>query len=465
MRIFDAVLIGAGQAAPSLAVELAARGQHVALIEGNMFGGTCVNFGCTPTKTLRKSARVAHMARRAADFGVITGPVSVDFSAAMARMRARVETSRSGLVLWLEGTDNVETIHGWARFAGRDGERFLLEVNGETLSAAQVYLNTGTRAFIPSLPGLESVPYLDNASLLALTECPKHLVILGASYIGLELGQIFRRLGAEVSIIHRADRIAEREDADVSEHITHFLRDEGITFYLNSSIKSLAPTADGLSVQLADDQELSASHLLIATGRQPNSERLNLEAVGIETDARGFILTDAHFNTNVAGIKALGDINGRGAFTHTSYHDFQIVLAEIDGQQPDGQWHDADRRALSYAMFTDPPLGRVGMTLAQARERVKEGAQILVADFRMADVSRAKEESETYGMIRLIVDAQSERFLGAAILGIGGDEIISVISNFMASGASYRQMLQALPVHPTVAEFFPTVLARLKPLS
>ncbi|HEY2454696.1 MAG TPA: mercuric reductase [Scandinavium sp.] len=465
MRHFDAVLIGAGQAAPALAVELAARGQHVALIEGNLFGGTCVNVGCTPTKTLRKSARVAHMLRRAAEFGVISGPVSVDFPAAMMRMRQRVETSRNGLVGWLEATDKVEMIHGWARFLGRDGDNFLLETNGETLSAARVFLNTGTRAFIPDLPGIDSVPYLDNASLLALTECPTHLIIVGASYIGLELGQIFRRLGADVSIIHRAGRIAEREDEDISEHIASFLRAEGITFYLNNSINSLAPNADGLTAQLADGSTLSGSHILFATGRQPNIERLDLAAVGVETDKRGFVRTDAHFNSNVAGIKALGDINGRGAFTHTSYHDYQIVLAEIDGQQPNGQWHDADKRVLSYAMFTDPPLGRVGITLAQACERVAQGQPVLVAEISMADVSRAKEESETFGMIRLIVDAQSERFLGAAFLGIGGDEIVSVISNYMATGASYRLMMQTLPVHPTVAEFLPTVLGRLRPLS
>lgn len=464
MRRFDAVLIGAGQAAPSLAVELAARGQKVALAEGNLLGGTCVNVGCTPTKTLRKSARVAYLAQHAAEFGVLTGPVSVDFTAAMTRMRERVASSRQGLTGWLDATKNVEILPGWARFQGRDGERFLIEVNGETLSAARVYLNTGTRAAVPDVPGIESVPYLDNVSVLALTECPSHLIIVGASYIGLELGQIFRRLGAQVSVIHRAGRIAEREDEDISEHIGGFLREEGIAFHLNASVSGLAAHADGLNVALSDGSALRGSHILFATGRQPNSERLNLAAVGVDTDTRGFIRTDAHFNTNVAGVKALGDINGRGAFTHTSYHDHQIVLAELDGQQPVGQWHDADRRVLSYAMFTDPPLGRVGITLAQARELARQGQQILVAEIDMADVSRAKEESETYGMMRLIVDAQSERFLGAAILGIGGDEIIATITNFMATGASYRLMQQALPVHPTVAEFFPTVLGRLRPL-
>ncbi|MFG6657324.1 mercuric reductase [Scandinavium sp. M-37] len=462
MKAVDSVLIGAGQAAPSLAVSLAASGQQVVLIEGNLYGGTCVNVGCTPTKTLRKSARVAHLARRAAEFGVMTGPISVDFPAAIQRMRDKVEASRHGLVQWLEGTENLELIHGWGRFEGRDGERFLISVNGEMLSAAHVYLNTGTRALTPDLPGLDSVPHLDNASLLALNECPEHLLIVGASYIGLELGQIYRRLGARVSIIHRAGRIAEREDDDISAQIAEFLRAEGVEFILNSSVTRLTPHADGVSAELSDGSTLIGSHILFATGRIPNVERLNLAAVGVDTDKRGFIRTDAHFNTNVSGIKALGDINGRGAFTHTSYHDYQIAWAELDGQQPDGQWHDADRRVLSYAMFTDPPLGRVGITLAQARERVQQGQSILVAEIRMADVSRAKEESETDGMLRLIVDAQSERFLGATILGIGGDEIIAVISNYMATGASYRLMMQALPVHPTVAEFFPTVLARLR---
>ncbi|MEW5561340.1 mercuric reductase [Enterobacter asburiae] len=464
MRHFDAILIGAGQAAPSLAVELAERGQRVALIEGNLLGGTCVNVGCTPTKTLRKSARVAHMVSRAAEFGVMTGPVSVDFAAAMQRMRARVETSRLGLTDWLDATANVETLHGWASFQGRDGDRFLIETNGETLSTARVYLNTGTRAVIPDVPGIESVPYLDNVSILALTECPAHLIIVGASYIGLELGQIFRRLGAQVSIIHRTGRIAEREDEDISEHIAEFLRAEGIAFYLNSSVNQLMRSDEGLSARLSDNQEIHGSHILFATGRQPNVEHLNLSAVGVETNARGFIRTDARFNTSVAGIKALGDVNGRGAFTHTSYHDHQIVLAEFDGQHPAGQWQDADRRVLSYAMFTDPPLGRVGITLSQAKALANKGQKILVAEIAMADVSRAKEEDETWGMMRFIIDAESERFLGAAILGIGGDEIIAVITNFMATGASYRLMQQALPIHPTVAEFFPTVLARLRAL-
>lgn len=464
MRHFDAILIGAGQAAPSLAVELASRGQKVAIIEGNFYGGTCVNVGCTPTKTLRKSARVAHMARRAAEFGVMTGAVTVDFSAAIQRMRQRVESSRSGLMQWLQGTENLDMIHGWGRFSGRDGDRFLITVNDETLSANRVYLNTGTRAFIPTLPGSDSVPCLDNASLLALEACPAHLIIVGASYIGLELGQIYRRLGAKVSIIHRAARIAEREDEDVSLAILDFLRDEDIHFYLESSISRLSPHADGVSVQLDNGGELTGSHLLFATGRQPNVERLNLASVGVATDKRGFIVTDDHFNTSVPGIKALGDINGRGAFTHTSYHDFQIVLAELDGVTPNGQWHDADKRVLTYAMFTDPPLGRVGITQAQARKLAENGQRILLTEFSMADVSRAKEESETQGLIRLIVDADSERFLGATFLGIGGDEIVSVIANYMATGASYRLMLQALPVHPTVAEFLPTILARLRAL-
>lgn len=464
MRHLDAILIGAGQAAPSLAVELAERGQRVALIEGDLLGGTCVNVGCTPTKTLRKSARVAHMVSRAAEFGVMTGLASVDFAAAMQRMRARVETSRRGLTGWLDATANVEILHGWASFQGRDGDRFLIEANGETFSAARVYLNTGTRAVIPDVPGIEGVPYLDNVSILALTECPSHLIIVGASYIGLELGQIFRRLGAQVSIIHRAGRIAEREDEDISEHIAEFLRAEGIAFYLNSSINQLMRSDEGLAARLSDGPDIHGSHILFATGRQPNVERLNLSAVGVETNPRGFIRTDARFNTSVAGIKALGDVNGRGAFTHTSYHDHQIVLAEIDGQRPTGQWQDADRRVLSYAMFTDPPLGRVGITLAQAQELKGKGQKILVAEIAMADVSRAKEEDETWGMMRFIIDAESERFLGAAILGIGGDEIIAVITNFMATGASYRLMQQALPVHPTVAEFFPTVLARLREL-
>ena len=462
---YDTIIIGSGQAAPALSVALAKRGDTVALIEGHLLGGSCVNAGCTPTKTLRKTARVAHMARTAADFGVQTGAVRVDFSAAMARMHDRVDTARRGLTAWLKRTKGLDIIEGWGAFDGRDGDRFVVKVGTTRLSADRVFINTGTRAFTPPVRGLETVQHLDNVGLLALTELPDHLVIVGGSYIGLEMGQIFRRLGSRVTIINSAARLAVREDADVSRIIQMMLDDEGITIVNDATIAKVEPSPRGQALILTDGYSYEGSHLLFATGRTANSDKLNLACVGLETDTRGFIPTNAALETKVQGIWALGDVNGRGAFTHTSYHDHEIVLANrYDDAGPLYQWKDADQRRTAYAMFTDPPLGRVGMSLADAQIAVKEGRHILVADMAMADVSRAKEEGETTGMIRLIVDGASEQFLGATVFGIAGDEIIAVLSNYMATGASYRHMQQALPVHPTVAELLPTILGRLTPL-
>ena len=465
MEDYDSVIIGAGQAAPSLAAGLAARGQTVALIEGDRLGGTCVNTGCTPTKTLRKTARVAHLARRAADFGVRVGPVEVDFTAAMARMRDRSDTSREGLTEWLEGIAGLTLIHGHGRFDGRtDDGRFRVAVGDRVLSGKSVYINTGTRAITPSAPGIEAVTPLDNAGLLALTELPEHLVVVGGSYIGLELGQIFRRLGSHVTILNRSGRLAGREDPDVAGIVADILRADGCDVMTNAAIASVGRSMRGILVTLEDGAEISASHILFATGRAPNTDRLNLGSVGLEADRRGYIGTDAALRTAVPGIWALGDVNGRGAFTHTSYHDHEIVLAAIDGMEGLHQWRDADQRPVTYAMFTDPPLGRVGLTKTEALAEVVRGRKLLISDMPMARVSRAKEEGETEGLIRLIVDAESGAFVGATVLGIGGDEIIATLSNFMATGASYRVMQQALPVHPTVAEYLPTILAGLQPL-
>lgn len=465
METFDSIIIGSGQAAPSLAVALANRGDRVALIEGDRLGGTCVNTGCTPTKTLRKSARVAHLARRAADFGVGTGPVTVDFAAAMARMRERVEASRAGLTGWLSGTEGLSVIHGWASFDGRDPDgRFRVMAGEQELRARQVYLNTGTRPFLPNVLGIHTISPLDNAGLLTLTERPDHLIVVGGSYIGLELGQIFARLGSKVTILHRAERLAEREDADVSDIIADIMRADGIDVRLNAGLASLGRNMRGVLATLADGSEVAASHILFATGRVPNTDRLNLASVGLQTDARGYIPTDAKLRTEVPGIWALGDVNRRGAFTHTSYHDHEIVLADRDGLTDLHQWAGADTRPTTYAMFTDPPLGRVGLTKTEAQELVARGRRILIADKPMAQISRAKEEGETVGLIRLIVDAETEAFLGATVFGIVGDEIIATLSNYMATGASYRIMQQALPVHPTVAEFLPSILGALKPL-
>lgn len=456
---FDAAIIGSGQAAPALAVALAARGQKVALIEAALLGGSCVNFGCTPTKTLRKSARVAHMARRAAEFGVQVGEVQVDFAAAMNRMQQRVDTARAGLESWVGGDANIRVLRGWGSFTGKSDDKFDLLAGDQRLRATRVYLNTGTRAFIPPIPGIDGVPWLDNVSLLALRTRPAHLVIIGGSYIGLEMGQIFRRLGSAVTVIETGPRITSREDEDVSAAITAMLAEEGITVLAGQPVTRVDKAGEGVAVQVGG-QRVEGSHLLVATGRLPNTDKLNLAAVGVAMDARGFVPTDAQLRTNVPGIWALGDINKRGAFTHTSYHDHEIVLTHIDGPDAPGP-RSADERTMAYAMFTDPPLGRVGLSEAEARA---SGKRILMATFDMKNVSRAKEESETTGLVKLLVDADTGRFVGATVLGINGDEIIQVISNFMATGASYQVLKNALPVHPTVTEFLPTILGKLKPL-
>lgn len=451
----DAAVIGAGQAGPALAVALAQRGEKVALVEAALLGGTCVNNGCTPTKTLRKSARVAWQAREAAQFGVQVGEVKVDFAAAMHRMQERVDTARAGLEAWVRGQKNITLVRGWGSFTGGREGAFDLTAGAQAIRAERVYLNTGTRPFIPPISGVAEVPYLDNDSLLKLRTLPEHLVIVGGSYIGLEMGQIFRRLGSRVTVIENAPRITAREDEDITACITGFLEKEGIRIVTGQSVAKVERAGEGVAVHVGSER-IEGSHLLVATGRLPNSEKLNLAAVGVHTDSRGYVPTNGRLETNVAGIWAMGDINKRGAFTHTSYHDHEIVLANHDGGH-----RSADDRTMCYVMFTDPPLGRVGMSEGEARA---SGKRVLMATFDMKDVSRAKEESETTGLIKLLVDAESDKFLGAAILGLNADEIIHVFTNFMAAGGTARVMKEALPVHPTVAEFMPTVLQRLKPL-
>ncbi|MCY7318337.1 MAG: mercuric reductase, partial [Ramlibacter sp.] len=436
---FDVAVIGTGQAGPTLAMTLAGRGEKVALIEGGLVGGSCVNYGCTPTKTLRKSARVAHLTGRAGDFGIQAGKVEIDFAAAMGRMQQRVDESRAGLEKSIARQDGLTLLRGWGAFTGRTGDRFELTAGDQALRAARVFLNTGTRAFIPPMPGIEDVPHLDNVSLLKLRECPRHLIIIGGSYIGLEMGQIFRRLGSEVTLIEADSRITGRENEAVSQALTVMLEAEGVHFHTGHKIERVEQAGDGIAVSVGG-KRIEGSHLLVATGRSPNTERLNLAAVGVETDERGFLPTNGKLETNVPGIWAVGDINKRGAFTHTSYQDGQIVLANLKGGA-----RSADGRVSTYAMYTDPPLGRVGLSEAQARE---SGRATLVANFQMKDVSRAKEESETAGLMQILVDQQSEKIVGASLLGFGCDEVIQIISNFMATGARYQVLRDALPIHP-----------------
>jgi pyruvate/2-oxoglutarate dehydrogenase complex dihydrolipoamide dehydrogenase (E3) component len=467
--LVDAAIIGTGQAAVPLSVALAARGETVAVFEGGLLGGSCVNVGCTPTKTLRKSARVAHLARRAHEFGVQVGEVRVDVAAAMDRAAAVVEASRAGLTRWLDGASGVTLVREWGMLDGRVRDRFVVRGGATTVHASRVYLNTGTRPFLPPIEGLADVPVLTNENVLSLRSAPGHLVILGGSYIGLELGQIFRRMGSAVSIIETGDTIAAREDDDISLRLSAMLRDEGVALYTQSSVLRVSADRDAgspgalvIDVQRASAHAIEAvraSHLLVATGRIPNTDQLGLETVGVPVDARGFIPVNGRLETSVPGIWALGDINKRGAFTHTSYQDHEIVLANHLGGS-----RTADDRISTYALFTDPPLGRVGLTERDARALMPHGRRFLIASHEMKSVSRAKEEGETIGVIRLLVDADTERFVGASLLGIGADEIVQTIGAMMAADAPYRVLRDALPVHPTVTEFFPTILGKLQPL-
>lgn len=458
---YDAIVIGAGQAGPSLAAFFAGEGQRVALVEGVRLGGSCVNYGCTPTKTLRASARAAYQARRSAEYGIHTGEVHVDFAAVMDRKNQIVDNSRSGLKNWLENVENLDVLYDWASFDGKEGDLFRVRVGDDIHTAERVYLNTGTRARILPIDGLEDVEYLDNVALMDLRELPQHIIILGGSYIGLEMGQILRRLGSEVTIIEYSSRVASREDDDVTDEVERIFREEGVNLLTGHKAAHVSQDGDTITVTAeavegGQQTQVQGSHLLLATGRIPNTDKLNLESVGVEIDKRGFVPTNGKLETSVPGIWVLGDINKRGAFTHTSVHDYEIVRDNWKGMD-----RSADDRNMAYAMFIDPPLGRVGMSEKEARE---SGRKVLGMTHYMKNVSRAKEDGETNGLVKLFVDAETEEFLGACVFGMQGDDVVQVVSNYMATGASYKKMMRALPIHPTISEFFPTWLGKLKPL-
>ena len=452
---YDAIIIGSGQAGVPLAGALAGRGWQVALVERGPLGGTCINTGCSPTKTIIASARAAHLARRGADLGVQPGPVSVDFARVMARKDEIVRRFRGGVEKRLQDKENVTIVRAEGRFEGPHRVR----AGDHVLEAERIYINTGARAAAPPIPGLEEVPYLTNTTILDLTALPDHLVIIGGGYIGLEYAQAFRRFGSEVTIVERGPQIMGREDRDIAEEALKILRGEGIRALLDTETQRVARGANGIEIAVRHNgaaETLAGSHLLVAAGRRPNSDQLSLDAAGIATDARGIITVDDHLQTNVPGIWALGDVNGRGAFTHTSYNDFEIVRDNLDG----------GTRALSdriptYAVYIDPPLGRVGMSEGQVREA---GRKALIGVKPMAHIARAIERDETAGFIKVLVDAETKLFLGAAVFGIGGDEIVHTITDQMAAKAPYTVMQNTVHIHPTVSELIPTLLGELKPL-
>jgi pyruvate/2-oxoglutarate dehydrogenase complex dihydrolipoamide dehydrogenase (E3) component len=457
MAEYDAIIIGTGQAGPALARRLVAAGWKVAIIERKSFGGTCVNTGCTPTKTLVASAYAAHVARRAADYGVtIGGAVGVDMKAVKARKDAVVGASRNGLERSLRTLKGCTVYAGHARFVGPKE----VEVGNDVLKADKIFINVGGRAVVPPIPGLDQVPYLTNSSMMDVDFLPPHLIVLGGSYIGLEFAQVYRRFGSEVTVIELAPRLVAREDEDVSHAIAGFLRDEGIDIRVGSKVVLVEKQGNNIAVTVETSgakSQVVGSHLLLAIGRRPNTDDLGLDKAGVVIDERGYIRVDDQLRTNVPSIWALGDCNGRGAFTHTSWNDFEIVAANLLDNDP----RRVTDRITAYALYTDPPLGRAGMTEAEVR---KSGRPALIATMAMENVSRAYEKGETKGFMKVLVDEETSRILGASLLGLAGDEVIHCILDVMYANAPSSVMRRAMHIHPTVSELIPTMVANLVPL-
>src|SRR5215472_3659686 len=457
MTRYDAIVIGTGQAGPALARRLAGSGMQVAIIERGRFGGTCVNTGCTPTKTLVASAYAAHMARRGADYGFsIGGEVKVDMKRVKARKDYVAGLSNRGVERSLKRLENCRVYEGHARFVSPRE----VQVGSESLSADRIFINVGGRAAVPDIPGIDSIDYLSNSSMMEVDFLPRHLLVLGGSYIGLEFGQMYRRFGSEVTIVEIGPRLIAREDEDVSDAVAGFLGREGLEVRMSARCLSLSKRGDDIVMTVDCDgaaSEIRGSHLLVATGRRPNTDDLGLERAGVRQDPRGFIEVDDELRTNVSGIWALGDCNGRGAFTHTSWNDFEIVAANL----LDGDRRRVSDRIPAYALFTDPPLGRAGMTEAEVR---KSGRRALIGRIAMKDVSRAFEKGETEGFMKILVDASTKEILGASFLGTSGDEAIHCVLDAMYAKAPYTMLQRAMHIHPTVAEFIPTILGDLAPL-
>lgn len=454
---FDAIIIGAGQAGPSLAGRLTASGMKVALVERKLFGGTCVNTGCMPTKTLVASAYAAHMARRGAEYGVvIESPIRIDMKRVRARANTVATNARTGVEAWLRGMNDLTVLQGHARFEGPDH----LLVNEALLRAPRIFINVGGRASVPDMPGIGAVDYLTNTSILQLDAVPQHLIVVGGSYVGLEFAQMYRRFGAQVTVIEKGPRLIPHEDEDVSEAVLQTLTDEGVAVRINATCIAFRPHPDGVAVGvdcISGQPEVIGSHVLLAVGRRPNTDDLGLDKAGVAIDARGYITVDDSLATSAPGIWALGDCNGRGAFTHTAYNDFEIVAANL----LDGASRRVSERIPAYALFVDPPLGRVGLTEAEAR---KTGRPLLVSKRPMTRVGRAVERGETRGFMKVVADAETQRILGAAIIGVSGDEAIHGILDIMNAGLPYHTMQWAVPIHPTVSELIPTVLGDLRPI-
>ena len=453
---FDAIVIGAGQAAPALCARLDKEGLKTALIERKLLGGTCVNTGCIPTKTMIASARAAHMARRGGEYGFVSNKARIDMAAVKRRKDAVVRQSAKGLKKWLDGMGHVALIHGHARFIGPRR----VKVNGRTLEAERVFLDVGARAAVLDLPGIREVPYFDNSSIMEVDFTPRRLVIVGGSYIGLEFAQMYRRFGSEVVVLEKGATLLPREDEDIGTEIAAILEREDIEIRTDAQCMALNRKGRSIEVRLECKRGrkiAEGTHVLLAVGRTPNTADLGLDAAGVKVDGRGYIEVDDELRTSAEGVWALGECNGKGAFTHTSYNDYEIVAANL---------FDGDRRRISdriqtYALFIDPPLGRAGMTEAEART---SGKRILIGRMPMERIGRAREAGETQGFMKVLVDADSKELAGAAVLGMNGDEVVHSLLDVMYARRPYTTIQRAVHIHPTITELVPTMLGSLKPL-
>jgi pyruvate/2-oxoglutarate dehydrogenase complex dihydrolipoamide dehydrogenase (E3) component len=459
-RKYDAIVIGAGQAGPSLAARFAGAGKSIAIIERHLFGGTCVNAGCTPTKTLIASARIAYDARRAHDYGIElpAASIAVDMRAVQARKKRVVDASKTGLENWIRGLQNCTVYKGHARFESARS----VSVDGQVLTSEQIFINVGGRPRIPAFPGVDGVPFLTSTSVLELEELPAHLLIIGGSYVGLEFAQMYRRFGSEVTVIEQQPRLLSHEDLEVAAAIQAALEAEGIRIRLEAECIELAHDAESVTANVhcsAGSPQITGSHVLVAVGRVPNTDDLGLEKAGVETDHAGFIKVDDELRTNVSGIWALGDCNGKGAFTHTAYNDYEIVAANLFEGNPRRRLSD---RIPCYALFVDPPLGRVGLT---ERDALAQGHTIRIGSRPMTRIARAVEKGETRGLMKVVVDARSNLILGASILGVGADEAIHSLIDVMAAKVPFTTLRNTVHIHPTVSELIPTVLGELGELA
>ena len=456
-RQFDAIIVGTGQAGPPLAGRLTDAGWRCAIIERQRFGGTCVNYGCTPTKTLVASARAAYMVRRAADFGVeIEGTVSVDVAKIKRRKDEIAGRSNESITSYVKDMKNAVVFEGHAVFEGDQR----LRVAGETIEAEKIFINVGARAAIPPIEGMDEVPYLTNSSLLGLESLPEHLIILGGGYVGVEFAQMYRRFGSQVTILDHAPRLMGSEDEDVSQEIRAIFEAEGIEIVTGAKVERVTRDSHGLRATIGvggKRREIAGSHFLVAAGRKPNTDDLGLENTGIETDEKGYVRVDDRLQTAVDGVFALGDCNGRGAFTHTSYNDYEILA----GNLLEGDDREVSDRFITYAAFIDPPFARVGASESELRAA---GRRTLVARLPMTGVARARERSETDGFMKTLVDPNTGRFLGASMLGSRCDEVVHAIIYLMYARATYQDVMRAVPIHPCVAELIPTMLKQLQPL-